>query len=307
MTVGPVPANATRPVDAAALARITARMHAADAPPWLHAETARRMAERLPIIRLQPARVLDWWSFNGASSQALRKAYPRAEGLRLEPLLQHRAAAPKSAAPSGPWWSPQRWLHTAPALLHEKQLQPASADLVWANMALHFNADPQQVFSQWHRALSVQGFLMFSTLGPGTLGALTALYAAAGWPPPLAPFVDMHDLGDMLVQAGFADPVMDQEPLTLTWPSAQAALDELRGLGGNAHPQRLQGLRTPRWRQRLLGQLAASAGPDGRIALTFEVVYGHAFKPLPRARVAPTTEVPLEDLRTMARSRNQRQ
>jgi malonyl-CoA O-methyltransferase len=138
---------------------------------------------------------------------------------------------------------------------------------------------------------------MFSTLGPYTLRELGGLYADAGWGPAQAPLTDMHDLGDALVQAGFADPVMDQEMLTLTWSSPQAALEELRQLGANAHPARAPGLRTPRWRRRLLDALAARADAQGRVALGFEIVYGHAFRPAPRARLGGEGGVLVEDLR----------
>jgi malonyl-CoA O-methyltransferase len=144
---------------------------------------------------------------------------------------------------------------------------------------------------------------MFATLGPGTLGGLRALYASQGWPAPFAPFVDMHDLGDMLIHAGFADPVMDQEQITLTWPTAAAALNELRGLGGNVALGRGGGLRTPRWRDRLTSQLAARCIQGGRVALDFEVVYGHAFRPAPRPRLAAETTIPLGDVQAMARAR----
>jgi malonyl-CoA O-methyltransferase len=168
-------------------------------------------------------------------------------------------------------------------------------------MALHFAPDPQAVMRQWHHWTAVDGFLMFSTLGPGSLAALRRVHAAAGWGPAHAPFVDMHDLGDMLVEAGFADPVMDQELLTLHWADAAALLAELRGLGGNADPARHAGLRTPRWRAALEAALAVGAGGDGRPALTFEIVYGHAFRPPPRVRVAEVSHVGVEQLRTMAR------
>jgi malonyl-CoA O-methyltransferase len=112
----------------------------------------------------------------------------------------------------------------------------------------------------------------------------------------------MHDLGDMLVHAGFADPVMDQERVTLTWPDAAALLAELRGFGGNVDPGRHAALRTPRWRRRLEDALGALAGPDGRPALQFELVFGHAFRPAPRPRLAAETAVPLADLRAMVRS-----
>jgi malonyl-CoA O-methyltransferase len=186
-------------------------------------------------------------------------------------------------------------------VLRPLEVSAASADLLWANMVLHGVVDPQREMSAWHRALSVDGFLMFSSLGPGSLRGLVQVYDDLGWPSPLAPFVDMHDLGDMLVQAGFADPVMDQETLRLTWPSAEALLLELRALGGNVGLQRAAGLRTPRWRVHLLDALGALADSNGRLALDFELVYGHAFKPAPRLRLAEEATVSLDDMRAMVR------
>jgi malonyl-CoA O-methyltransferase len=113
----------------------------------------------------------------------------------------------------------------------------------------------------------------------------------------------MHDLGDMLVHAGFADPVMDQETITLSWGTPKAMLDELRSLGGNTAPGRFQGLRTPRWRSRLEQELEASAGPDGRIAMRFEVAYGHAFKAFPKVQPGQPTTVSLDEMRSLVRTR----
>lgn len=281
-----------RPLDERALAHVLGRLRRAGAAPWLHGEVARRMADRLPVIRTQPDVVLDWWSALGASRTALATAYPRARLVAVEPQ------APASPAP---WWSPRRWGGRRVDTVAEAELGAAGAQLLWANMVLHGCADPGRVMQAWQRALAVDGFLMFSTLGPGTLEDLSALYRRAGWPPPFAPFVDMHDLGDMLVEAGFADPVMDQETITLTWADGAAALAELRTLGGNVAPLRHAGLRTPRWRAALEAALLQTAGADGRPALRFEVVYGHAFKPPPRLRVQGETRLSADELRTMAR------
>jgi malonyl-CoA O-methyltransferase len=138
---------------------------------------------------------------------------------------------------------------------------------------------------------------MFSTLGPDSLRELRAVYADAGWPAPHPPFADMHDLGDLLVHSGFADPVMDQETIVLTWSSPQALLTELRGLGGHLGAARHAGLRTPRWRDRLLRALADRADKQGRIRMSFELVYGHAVKPVPRSALGVVVTVPLGDLR----------
>lgn len=287
-----------RPLDTRALAHVKRRLNAAPQPPWLHGEVARRMAERLSWIKRQPECVVDWGRFLGASREVLAGACPQAQVWAVEPDAQARARL--AAAAAAPWWSPRRWA-AGVQVVDDEGVAAGQAQMVWANMGLHGEADPVALMRRWQRLLAVDGFLMFSTLGPGTLGRLRALYARRGWPAPMAPFVDMHDLGDMLVETGFADPVMDQESITLTWPSADALLRELRGLGGNVSLQRPAGLRTPRWRADLMAELAGLAGPDGRIALDFEIVYGHAFRAAPR--VAGQVTVSVDELRAMARQR----
>ena len=284
-------------IDAAVLTRAQGRLARAASAPWLHAEVARRMAERLTLIRLRPETVIDWWAHAGASQALLAKAYPQARVLRVEASTPARVPT----AADAPWWSSRRWRRETPAI-DENAVPAGAGQLLWANMMLHAAPDPEPVMQRWRRALAVDGFLMFSTLGPATLAGLRALYREAGWGTPHAAFTDMHDFGDMLVAAGFADPVMDQESLTLTWATPEALLTELRTLGANADPARFAGLRTPRWRSRLLAALRERAGPDGRIALEFELVYGHAFNPLPRAKVTAETHVALDDLRAMVRS-----
>ena len=295
--------SARRPLDAVALAQVQQRLQRALQAPWLHGEVARRMATRLPVIRLKPSRILDWGAFVGASAAVLKQSYPQALRLAVEPDAMRREAT--AADLQQPWWSPGRWRAATALAVAADTVAAGSGELVWSNMGLHGVIDPQAEMAAWHRALVVDGFLMFSTLGPGTLSGMNGLrdlYAAQAWPPPMAPLVDMHDLGDMLVQAGFADPVMDQETITLTWATPQALLTELRQLGGNVDPRRAAGLRTPRWRERLCALLAERAGPDGRVALDFEVVYGHAFRPAPRPRLAAQTQVSLDDMRAMVRS-----
>lgn len=280
--------------DAIALAHTLDRLARLREPPWLHGEVARRMAERLPIIKRTPSVVIDWWGWLGAGGDALAKAYPKTRRIVVEPIP---AFAERSAADAKrPWWrigSPQVEVVRDPA--------PASAELLWANMTLHLSSDPAALMASWRRALAVDGFLMFSTVGPDTLAELRALYCELGWPPPAPPFTDMHDIGDQLVHAGFADPVMDQEHLSLTWATPEALLAELRTLGGNTDPGRHAALRTPRWRRRLLDALRGLAGADGRLRLSFEIVYGHAFNPAPRAPLAAQTEVSLDTMRAMVR------
>jgi malonyl-CoA O-methyltransferase len=283
---------------AAALAAPRRRAERTATAPWLHGEVARRMADRLALIRTPPARVIDWWAALGGSREQLRLSYPQARIDAVEPTAA--LAARSTTALRLPWW---RRLHQAPALIgRDDAVAPEAADMLWANMVLHRVDDPGRTIARWHAALAVDGFLMFSTLGPDTLRELRTLYATLGWGAPAQEFVDMHDIGDVLVQAGFADPVMDMERLSLSWADAGALLAELRMLGGNAARARQPGLRTPRWRERLEQALTQRLrGPDGRLHLSFELVYGHAFKPPLRVRMAPTTTVGVEQLRQLAR------
>lgn len=300
-----VPASAPRPVDPVALARVRGRLARAAQPPWLHAEAARRMAARLPLVRRTPSTIVQWGAALGGGGAELRAAYPQARLVRVE----GEEVRPPGDAPAGvrgrwrSWFAPRQEPVLAPAAV------PAgAAQLVWASMALHGACDPLALLAAWQRALAVDGFLMFCTLGPGSLPQLRELYRQAGWGSPAAPLVDMHDLGDMMVAAGLADPVMDQESLTLTWSSPEAALAELRSLGGNVDPLRHPALRTPRWRARLLEGLAAQARgrADGRVALSFELVYGHAFKAEPALRVAEHTTFSPEQLQRLARTARRR-
>jgi malonyl-CoA O-methyltransferase len=287
MTTHPndAPAAAARHLDARAVHAVLRRLLRQPDAPWLHGEVARRMADRLAIIRMKPAMLFDWWGHLGASAEVLAQVCPQAQRIAVEPnaALLERSKATACA------WSTRAEL-------------PAGAQMVWANMMLHLVPDPPLLIERWHRLLAVDGFVMFSCLGPGTLRELRALYAGLGWPAPTPDFIDMHDLGDMLVRAGFADPVMDQETLTLRWDSAEALLAELRALGGNAAPDRMPGLRSPRWRTRLLRALDALKGADGKLGLSFEIAYGHAFKAAANPKVAAATAFSLDDMRTMLRS-----
>ena len=282
--------------DARALAHVLARQARADSAPWLHQEVARRMAARLPVIRQAPAGWLDWWGFTGGGAAAVQQVWPQAQRSVVEPIP---ALVERSRSAAGlPWWAlGQRRRQAGLPVCLPAEVPEGQAGMLWANLVLHTQPDPPAALAQWHRALAVDGFVMFSCFGPDTLKELRAVYADAGWPAPHPPYTDMHDVGDALVQAGFADPVMDQERLQLTWSSPEALLAELRGLGGHLGLRRWPGLRTPRWRQRLLQALARGADAQGRIVMGFELVYGHAYKPAPRLPRGELATVSLEQLR----------
>ena len=274
---------------------------AAATSPWLHEEVGSRMADRLPWFREQPTSWLHWEPVQGGLEvhRKLRGMLPEAACHVLARRLPEALEATRETTARS--WNPLQWGRTA---------GPAGATaetrvrMLWANMALHMAADPQALIREWHSNLAVDGFVMFSCFGPDTLRELRRVFDVAGWPQPHHQFTDMHDWGDMLVHAGFAEPVMDMERITLTYETPERMLAELRELGRNLHVQRFAGLRGRRWREQLDQLLLTLARPEegGRLTLSFEIVYGHALKPRPRVRVSAQTEIGLEQMRQMLHS-----
>jgi len=276
----------------------------------LHQEVARRLAGKLVPIRLQPQNWIDWSAFLGGGAALVQAQYPDAQRWVVEPSgeLAQRSQTLLTQTASRDWrklWRrevPQAHVEPVPADAPWRRDGSDGAQMLWANMTLHTSADLPGLMRRWHAHLAVGGFLMCSGLGPDTARELRAVYAALGWPLPTIDFIDMHDLGDELAQAGFADPVMDMERLTLTWATPEALLAELRTWGGNVACGRFAGLRTPRWRMRLLDALGEHLlRPDGRLGLTVELVYGHAIKPEPRVKVEAEARVSLQDMKRMIR------
>ncbi len=245
---------------------------------FLAREIDRRMQERLDYVNLKPARIVDLGCSRGGSFTGLAARYPAAEllGLDLVPAMLRGAAVSPSS------W--QRWLglgrHNGPLRLAAEAerlpLAAKSAGLVWSNLLLHWLDDPLPALAEAHRVLENGGLLMFSTLGPDTLRELRAAFAD-GYAHTQR-FIDMHDLGDMLVGCGFADPVMDMEVLTLTYDDLDGLFGDLRAAGSScAMKARRHGLSG---RQAWLAARTAyeAMRRDGKLPATFEVVYGHAWK-----------------------------
>ena len=247
----------------------------------LQREVGQRLVEHLEGIRMEPARVLDLGCGTGASFAALATRYPRARLTGLDiarPMLEE-------AGRRTPWWRRKLGLATTPALVcadaERLPLAAGSLDLVFSNLALQW-CDPARAFGEAARVLRVGGLFLFSTLGPDTLKELRAAFAAADDAPHVNAFVDMHDLGDSLVHAGFADPVMEMEVLTLEYGSLERVVADLRAIGAsNALPGRPQGL-GGRGRWKRVEAEYERFRRDGILPATYEVVYGHAWKTQPR-------------------------
>ena len=244
----------------------------------IEAEIGSRMLERLDYVKLAPRRVLDAGCGPGRDARALAKRYPPAQVVELDfaPGMLHREAGLLTRLFA------RKEKHLLCGDFARLPLAAGSVDLVWSNMALHWAADPLAALREFHRVIAVDGLLMFSTLGPDTLAELREA-AIAGR---VHPFADMHDLGDMLVAAGFAEPVMDMERVTLLYQDGAALLADLRASGQTCAtaapiggPRR--GLAGRGFRAALQSRLDAQRR-DGKLPVSYEVVYGHAWKAAPK-------------------------
>ena len=234
------------------------------------------MASRLDLVLLDPARVADLGCATGDGVRELQRRYPRALGLAVDFALPMLEAVRARV----PWRS--RLLRRSPVLvnadLRALPLAANSLGLAWSNLVLHWQDDPLPALRELHRVLEVGGLLMFSMFGPDTLKELREACAETGVASPLRRYHDMHDLGDMLVAAGFGDPVMEMEMLTLTYPTLRGLLADQRRLG--VRDGLLGRLPWRLWRRVFAAyQQKTSAG---KLPASFEIIYGHAWKTPPR-------------------------
>ncbi|MFT4068526.1 methyltransferase domain-containing protein [Paraburkholderia sp.] len=309
------PAQSGRPAyDSRRLRRIFDRRAAVfDEVAFLPREIAQRMRERLDYIKVAPASVLDAGCGAGEDIPALRERFPEAPvfGSDLSHGMLRRALRHDAGDTSWRRFLPAslgkalgaRGPRFAQADFSALPFAAGAFEFIWSNLALHWHSRPDLVFPEWQRVLKVNGLLMFSTLGPDTLKELRGAYAEIEAAHGVASrkhvidFVDMHDLGDMLVEAGFEIPVMDQETLTITYKSPESLLADVRRWG--AYPFEREAARSAlarRLHRALLAALEARRRADGTIALTFEVIYGHAWKAVPRTTAEGHGIVRIEDI-----------
>ena len=283
------PPKLSAPIDLHHVRALFRRPERVEASAFLRREVANRMHERLQLVKLAPLRVLDAGCGTGADLPMLHKDYPAAQVLALDASEAMLRAAQQQGAPQSAITQLMSKLLPSKSGIDalcgdfaDLPLARNTVDLVWSNLAMHWHPQPDRVFAEWHRVLRVNGLLMFSCFGPDTFQELRTAFTEVDLAPHSLPFVDMHDFGDQLVEAGFSTPVMDMEKITVTYDTPEKLLNDVRAFGGNPLSTRRQGLLGRAAHQRLLAGLDRQRRADGRIGLSFEVIYGHAFRPAPR-------------------------
>ncbi len=257
---------------------------------FLYREMARRMGERLDMVRIDPRQILDAGCGLGADRTMLSHRYPEAQWLGVDSSQALLIAGRRADMAANGFF--RRLLNQgrdarfmrAGADLNALPLPAQCIDFIWSNAALHWLDDLPETLQEFNRVLRVGSLLMFSLFGPDTLKELrqaTQMVASAERIDRTQTFVDMHDVGDMLVNGGFSDPVMDMETLTLTYADPWQALRELKKMGSCVATHFLpSGLTHKGFWDRVIAQWPCNS--EGRYKLTFELVQGHAWKMAPK-------------------------
>jgi len=247
-----------------------------DAAAVLQKEVRARMLARLDYVKLAPHHILDVGSGTGHAARTLAARYTGSHVVALDIAL----GMLRLAAAGQPWWrrfTQQRQSELC-ADMENLPLAAASMDLVWSNLAIQWSNDLDRTFAEMARVLRPDGLLTFSTFGPDTLKELREAALADPQYVHVSRFIDMHDIGDALVRAGFAAPVLDVERFVLTYDDVLGVMRDLKAIGANNAAQgRRRGLEGKGFLQNL-AQRYEPFRDNGKLPATFEVVYGHAWK-----------------------------
>ncbi|MGV6827317.1 MAG: malonyl-ACP O-methyltransferase BioC [bacterium] len=244
-----------------------------DSASVLQREVGERLGERLELIKLQPKRILDLGAGTGNDSERLLKRYPGASVVAMDFALPMLKQARKRG----------RWLKRPRAVCADFEQLPfadQSVDMVYSSLAFQWANQPEKLYAECLRVLRPGGLLMFSTLGPDTLKELRMAWSEVDDFGHVSPFIDMHNVGDMLVHARYADPVMDMEMLTMTYREVRGLMTDLKSIGAhNATVDRSHALTGAGRMRAMYRAYDRFRREDNLLPATYEVVYGHAWAP----------------------------
>jgi malonyl-CoA O-methyltransferase len=295
-------------MDAAALSRRAVRAHFGRAAGSYLAAAALQNAvedqllDRLEAIKAPPQRILDIGCGPGRGALALRRAFPNAQIVALDFALPMLAQIPVKS----------RWNPFAEAAIHrvagDAAMLPIArecTDVLYSNLCIQWCLDLATLFAEWRRVLKVDALVAFTSFGPDTLMELRQAWAQVDQGAHVNRFLDMHDVGDALLRAGFKDPVLSTERYTLSYPNVRALLAELKSIGAtNALNARRTGLGGKAAMAQMIRHYPVD--PDGRVSATYEVVFAHAYAPPPGAPIrtegAEIASVPLSAIRRHRRA-----
>jgi len=240
----------------------------------LQKTVSERMLERLGLVSISPGLIVDAGSGPGGAARQLAKRYKGAQVLQVDLSME---MLDQSRSQDSRFFSKQQYICGDAESL---PLAKNSAELVFSSLMLQWCNDLDVAFTQIKNTLKRQGLFLFATLGPDTLKELRASWVEVDDDVHVNTFIDMHDVGDALIRAGFVEPVMDVENIIMTYEDCSSLMKDLKTLGANnANDDRSKGL-TGKNKIEILESAYEKYRTDGRLPATYEVVYGHAWAPL---------------------------
>jgi len=247
-----------------------------DAVAVVQREIGSRLLERLELLKMVPGTILDLGSGTGQCTHALGQRYPQARIVALdlaEAMLHHTRRR-------FGWWQRRRRGHAFVSGDAENlPFADASFDMLFSNLTVQWCNDLEQTFSEFRRVLKPGGVLFYTTLGPDTLQELRASWATVDERVHVNTFLDLHDVGDAMLRAGLAEPVMDMEHITLTYRDSLTLMRDLKELGAhNLNPGRHAGLTGRNKLKAVTAAYEQFRNSEGLLPASYEVIYGHAWR-----------------------------
>ena len=279
--------------DAAVRRRFNRRAAGFDRASFVYRHTMQGMLERLDVLAVEPTWILDAGAGTGNLDRELERRFPAARIASVDSAIgMLRQATPKR-------WRNRR--HRCAADVRALPFATGSFDLALSNLLLPWLTDLPAAFAQIGRVMAPGAPLLLATLGPDSFRELRTAAAEAGLSDAAAGLPDMHIVGDALLAARFADPVLDVDFLTVEYATADALWHDLRvSASGNVRRDRAAGLTTPR-RLARCWEACRATNPDGPFRLTLELVFGHAFAASTPDNAGPGGEIRIDAARITRR------
>mgnify|MGYP006090768655 FL=1 len=230
---------------------------------FLQNEIANRLAEKLKVISIKPQTIIDLGSGTGFLSEKTAKIFPNSILVCVDFAQQSLLENSQNLKVC--------------ANAYELPFASNSVDFIVSNLMMQWCPDLTTLFNECFRVLKPQGLFLFTTFGPDTLKELKRSWSVVDSSAHVNNFIDMHDIGDQMLQSGFQSPIMEMENITLTYEKVVDLMHDLKAIGAQNVANRSKAL-TGKTKFKKMIEMYENYREDGKLPATYEVIYGHAWK-----------------------------